>query len=215
MKDQELLNVYVGLVPFLAAVCGPGAEIVVHDVMNTENSIIAIGNGISGRKIGDPLTDLARDFQQSGVYKDNEFMHKYKGHTKKGDFLSSTFFIKNKGKLIGMLCINKSMVPTQELNVALQTLMEQFNLASAPADSASENLNGPIANMMNNRITEIISQSGILPSRMSIDEKVKTVHRLNDAGVLMMKGAVAEIAKQLSVSIPTVYRYLNKSIDED
>ena len=45
---------------------------------------------------------------------------------------------------------------------------------------------------------------------MSLREKVRVVHRMNDEGVMMMKGAVAEIAAQLQVSVPTVYRYLNK-----
>lgn len=77
----------------------------------------------------------------------------------------------------------------------------------------SENLDSPIVNMMHTRITDIIAQSGINPSRMSMEEKIRIVHQLNDDGILMMKGAVTEIAEQLSVSVPTIYRYLNKEID--
>ena len=51
---------------------------------------------------------------------------------------------------------------------------------------------------------------GALPARLSLQEKVKIVHHLQDAGILRMKGAIPEIAKQLGVSVPTVYRYLNK-----
>ena len=47
---------------------------------------------------------------------------------------------------------------------------------------------------------------------MSLQEKVRIVHKLNDEGLLNVKGAVTEIAEQLSVSIPTVYRYLNKEV---
>ena len=68
MTDQELLKCYTDFVPFLAAVCGPGCEIVIHDVTNPEQSIIAIGNGISGRELGDPMTDLARELQEKGTY---------------------------------------------------------------------------------------------------------------------------------------------------
>ena len=45
---------------------------------------------------------------------------------------------------------------------------------------------------------------------MSMQEKIRVVHKLDADGILMMKGAVAEIADQLSVSVPTIYRYLNK-----
>ena len=47
VTDQELLKCYTDFVPFLAAVCGPGCEIVIHNVTNPEQSIIAIGNGTS------------------------------------------------------------------------------------------------------------------------------------------------------------------------
>ena len=66
--------------------------------------------------------------------------------------------------------------------------------------------------MVHNRIADIIAQSGISPTRMSLDEKVRIVHRLNDEGLMSVKGAAAEIAEQLSVSVPTVYRYLNKKL---
>ena len=89
MTDQELLKCYTDFVPFLAAVCGPGCEIVIHDVTNPEQSIIAIGNGISGRELGDPMTDLARELQEKGTYADTESLLNYKGKTKSGEFLSS------------------------------------------------------------------------------------------------------------------------------
>lgn len=42
-------------------------------------------------------------------------------------------------------------------------------------------------------------------------EKMVVVHRLEERGVLGMKGAVMEIARQLKISEPTVYRYLNRT----
>lgn len=59
-------------------------------------------------------------------------------------------------------------------------------------------------------VPQLISESGILPTRLSREEKVRIVHKLNEEGLLNVKGAVAEIAERLSVSVPTVYRYLNK-----
>ncbi|MFR4725648.1 MAG: PAS domain-containing protein [Faecalibacterium sp.] len=97
MTDQELLKCYTDFVPFLAAVCGPGCEIVIHDVTNPEQSIIAIGNGISGRELGDPMTDLARELQEKGTYADTECLLNYKGKTKSGEFLSSTYFHQERG----------------------------------------------------------------------------------------------------------------------
>lgn len=211
MTDQEMLKLYTNLVPFLAEICGPGSEIVVHDVKNPDCSLIAIRNNLSGREVGNPMTDLACELQEKGMYTDAEYLLNYKGKSKNVDFLSSTYFIKNEGRLIGLLCVNKDMSAVEELNHAVRGLLERFNL-SAPTDAGpSENLDNPVANLMHARIAEIIAQCGVAPERMSMAEKIRVVHRLNEDGVLMMKGAVAEIAEQLSVSVPTVYRYLNKS----
>lgn len=210
MTDQELLALYEGFVPFLAEVCGPDCEIVIHDVTDPEHSLIAIRNPTSGRQVGDPMTDLARELQEKGAYTDTGYLTNYRGKSKNIEFLSSTYFIKNNGRLIGMLCVNKNLTGVQELNSAVRALLERFNLSAPLEGAVTENLESPMASMMHARIAEIIARCGGSPARMSTQEKIRAVHKLDEDGVLMMKGAVAEIAAQLSVSVPTVYRYLNK-----
>lgn len=213
MTDKEVLQFYINIVPFLAEVCGPGSEVVIHDVAHPEHSLIAIRNNVSGRQLGSPVTDLAQDIIDRSAYSDSDYVANYIGRTKNGDFLSSTYYIKNEGQLIGLLCINKDMTAVNQLNSAVHLLLERFNLAKPEDSEVSEWLENPVTSIMHNRIADIIAQSGIAPARMSLQEKIRTVHRLNDDGVLMMKGAVAEIASQLSVSVPTIYRYLNKPVE--
>lgn len=214
MTDQEALQVYIGLAPFLAKVCGNGAEIVVHDMTDPAHSLVAIENAISGREIGNPLTDLAQEVAGKSAYTDADYLANYSGRTKDGQFLSSTYFIKNDGRLIGLLCINKDIGSIKQMTTTLNRLMEQFNLTIPQESALSETLDSPVENIMHARITEVISQSGVEPSRMSMDEKVAVVHRLNETGVMSIKGAVAEVASQLSISVPTVYRYMNKTMPE-
>lgn len=214
MSDQEVLQIYMGLVPFLAKVCGPGCEIVVHDVTDPECSLIAIENNISGREVGNPLTDLARELAEKSAYTDEDYIANYSGRSKECDFLSSTFFIKNEGRLIGLLCVNKDVTTIKQMCSTLHGVLDRFNLELPKESEYYENLDNPVANIMHARITDVINQSGVSPSRMSMEEKVRIVHRLNESGVMSMKGAVAEVARQLSISIPTVYRYINKSILE-
>lgn len=209
MTDNELLQVYVSLVPFLSEVLGPGTEIVIHDVSAPEHSLIAIGNNLSGRELGNPLTDLASTIYDRGTGGDVDYLVNYSGHSKGRDFLSSTYCIKNKDKLIGLLCINKDMSSVKDIHRTLQNLLEKFNLAAPAESDISEELENPVTDLLRSRIAEIIAQSGIQPARMSRAEKIRVVHRLNENGIMMLRGAVAEIAKQLQVSIPSVYRYLN------
>lgn len=212
LTDRDLLQLYSNLVPFLAEVCGPGCEVVLHDATNPEHSLVAIRNSISGRQVGASLTDLAQELQEKGMYTDASYLTNYQGKSRGRDFLSSTYYIKNGNRLIGLLCVNKDMSSVQELNHAVQSLLGRFNLNAAAESEFSENLDTPVESMVHNRIADIIAQSGISPTRMSLDEKARIVHRLNDEGLMSVKGAAAEIAEQLSVSVPTVYRYLNKKL---
>ena len=93
---------------------------------------------------------------------------------------------------------------------ALHALLSGFNLYQAPQSEYQENLDSQMANLLQNRITQLISENGVLPTRLSREEKIRIVHKLNEEGLLNVKGAVAEIAERLSVSVPTLYRYLNK-----
>ena len=210
MTDKEVLQAYINIVPFLAAVCGPGREIALHDVADPEHSLVAIQNNVSDREIGNPLTDLAKDIIEKGSYLNADYLANYTGRNKNGEFLSSTYFIKNEKRLIGLLCINKDMNAVQNLNHAVSSLLEWFNLSKCGETEYSESLDKPMPSLMREKIKEIIAESGIPPARMSIPEKVHIVHRMHSEGILKVKGAVAEIAAQLSVSVPTVYRYLNK-----
>lgn len=212
MTDKELLGVYESLVPFLATVGGPGVEVVVHDVTDPECSLIAISNNLSGRSIGDPMTDLAKELQSEGTYTDLPYVSNYGGKSREKDFLSSTYFIKNEGRLIGLLCINRDMSAVQNLNAALAVLMDRYNLNKQTDDRYRENLETPVTDILRNRIAEIVHADGVDPARMSARERAQIVHRLSEEGLLNMKGAVTEIAAQLSVSVPTVYRYLNKKV---
>lgn len=210
MTDAEVLQRYIDFVPFLGKVLGEGVEIIVHDASDLDHSLVAICNGISGREIGNPITNLARELIHRNAHTDADFLANYMGQSMNGEFLSSTYFIKNEGRLIGLLCINKDLLSIRATAASFQNFLENFNLVPPQETEFSENLDNPLTSVMQNKIADIITQSGSTPDKMSLQEKVRLVHKMNDAGILMMKGAVQEIANQLGVSVPTVYRYLNK-----
>lgn len=214
MTDHQLLDIYVSLVPFLAEVCGKGCEIVVHDVTNPSRSVIAIANNTTGRQLGSPMTDLAINIKESGAYREKDYLASYTGRTSNKQFLSSTYFIKNGGRLIGLLCVNKDLSILEALNGVTQNFFSQFGLMPASPENVEEDLENPVESMLHTLVSETVNQTGIPPERMSLEEKVRIVHRLNDQGVLRMKGAIAEIAQQLKISEPTVYRYLNRKCSD-
>lgn len=211
MTDTEVLEMFKTLVPFVASVCGTGCEVLLHDISKTgEGSVIAIANGYhSGRDIGSPMTDLANQILSQKLYEKQNYLANYHGVSKNKKFISNTYFVKNDNRLIGLLCVNRDTSAVQELDLAISHLKQQFNLKDARTD-IKENLGTPVEEMLSTLVTRAVEKAGVSPQRMSREEKVNIVHQLSEQGVLTMKGAVSEIARQLMISEPTVYRYLSR-----
>lgn len=216
MKNEEILKIYSEMVPFIAQFCGPSAEVLVHDVTNPEHSVIAIANGFhSGRVVGSPMTELAKAIATSGEYKTKDFITNYEGTGKGKNFVSSTYFIKNEDQLIGFLCINRDISALTNFKSMLDTVEQQFNLSASDTE-VKENLDTvPIGEILSTYVSTAIQKTGIPPKRMTPAEKTDVVLDLADQGVVGMKGAIKEIASQLDISEPTIYRYLHKASSEE
>jgi predicted transcriptional regulator YheO len=212
MTDKELLDMYKPMVYFLSSLCGPGCEVLLHDVSKLEEgTVIAIANGYhSGRTIGSPMTDLANQIYRDQLYMTQDFLTNYHGVSKSKNFISNTYFIKNESRLIGLLCVNRNATAIHDLDMALANLKQQYNLEEVRT-GIQENLNTSVEEMLSALVTQAVEKAGVSPQRMSRQEKTKIVHDLNEQGVMTMKGAVSEIAQQLCISEPTVYRYLSRN----
>ncbi|MCB5560469.1 helix-turn-helix transcriptional regulator [Anaerosalibacter bizertensis] len=217
MTNIEILQSYIPMVDFIADICGPCYEVVLHDISKPDASVIAIRNNhITGRKIGSPMTDLALKILKQKDYVDKTFITNYDGYGDDGKvFLSSTYFIKNAQKeLIGMICVNNDITDIKKFNNSYEIILERFKYREEnnKDDKYEENIKNSLISVANSIISKTINSINIPPSRMSIDEKVKIVHELNKEGVFLLKGAINEVAEQLEISEATVYRYLNKKI---
>lgn len=213
MTNNELLQSYIPLVEFLGNVLGKHAEVLLHDVSDPEQSVIAICNGFhSGRKVGHAMTDLALQIQSEKQYEGQDYIINYKAASQDKVFRSSTYYIKNHGELIGMLCINIDTSASQDLLQTVKQFVENAN--RMPIEAASdqgivEKLDLPIVSFADSVIGKIIADSAIPPKRMTTEEKKEIVRKLHEQGIPRMKGAVAEIARQLHLAESTVYRYIS------
>lgn len=209
---------YIPMVNFLAKLLGPNTEVVLHDLRNYEESIIAIENGhISGRKIGGPVTDLVLSIVKNKNYMNSDFVANYTGKTKGGNLLkSSSFFIKDeKGSIIGMLCVNSDVSVYLDLHKQLGDIinygMDHELVKEVNENSAiEENFGESVEEITLSSIESILHDYDIPPERMSSQEKMEIVKKLFDKGVFLIKGEVSRVAEYLKVSDATMYRYLNK-----
>ena len=209
MTNKEYIKQYINMLPFLSELLGSGTEILVHDLSNPDHTLVAIQNPLTGRKVGSPTTDLVKQLLEKGVSEDLDYITNYKAKSKGKNFLSYTYFIKNEKKeIIGLLCINKDTYCAEDAISALVTLLEKHNLLYTDNNNYLENLNDTIENFLQDHISQAIIKEGISPGMMNAKEKAKIVKELNESGILKQKGAVNEVARQLGVSVPSVYRYM-------
>lgn len=211
---NKKLEKYIPLVNFIGDACGKSFEVILHDVTDPENSVIAVKNGhLSGRKIGDSMTDLAMQVLNQNESQDKDYIASYEGRLKNGKiFVSSTYFIKDEDALIGMLCINYDSSLLLGISQQVANLLDSFNLSPNDNKEAyTEVLDGSISNMAENIIDATISNLNITPNRMTIKEKTQIIAELDKQDVFSAKGSVMHVAQALQISEPTVYRYLNKT----
>jgi len=212
--EDKILNKYKILTEFLAEVMGEHCEIVLHDIEDFENSIVAIENNhISGRKIGDSLTDLALNVLKDEENLECNYLANYDGKTYDGKELrSSTYFIRDENeKVIAMLCINIDLSRYIEARDLLNTMIGKRNdIEENNTDkNFAENFTSSIEELIDSMIENSIGSKSIPPNRMTAEEKKEITKKLDKRGVFLLKNSVSKVAKKLQTSEATVYRYLN------
>ena len=208
------------LVKFLGEVLGDAYEIVLQDVRPDKMQIVNIANGqVSGRSVGAPMTDLSLQICADESWKIKDYESNYTGVTKNGKMLkSSTFFIKEDDKLVGMLCINQDTSRFKALSEEILRIggVEFPKTTSAEKSNAAvpqkiENFSENISEITIRAIRDTLGPESQIPlNHLKQHERMKIVENLNNSGVFIMRGAVSEVAAQLECSEASVYRYLSK-----
>ncbi|MEA3507309.1 MAG: helix-turn-helix transcriptional regulator [Synergistota bacterium] len=193
----------------LALALGPDYEIVLHDVTDTDHSIVAIENGhITGRKMGDPLTDFGLFSLKKAEKNSSDFFTNFLTRSADGRRIrGNTLFIRDEdGTIAGYLCVNYDMTKAEVMKSVAEQLTsigssiysEHFTDGGAPKseDILERNLR---------LIREFLGKPLHLSSRK---EKIQAVRKLEDEGFFLLKGAVEAFAQESGNSVFTVYGYL-------
>lgn len=217
--DDILIEQYKKIAKFLAACLGKDYEVAIHEIKNDELKLVCLENGdISKRTINAPLSELALRFISDEKYKNSDYEVNYKGLSGDNVLRSSTFFIKNdKGKLIGLLCINFNIghinKSIKKINDELKELFDIVDTNNYVEEANVEYFTEDISNVISNIIEPIIRKKNLPVARLSFDEKMLLIEELKKQGVFLLKGAVSEAAIQLHSSEASIYRYLKKTKD--
>ncbi|AKV55867.1 putative transcriptional regulator [Bifidobacterium actinocoloniiforme DSM 22766] len=129
LEDRRFVMTFKPLVEFLGKVYGPMTEVALHDASQPNSSIVAIANGhVSGRGLGAPATDLMLRILGRGEAENRDYLVGYAGHSANSatPLVSSTFFIRRQGRIVGMLCINHDQTALSRLSQAVGEVRQAY-----------------------------------------------------------------------------------------
>lgn len=224
-QDLALVQSYIPLVEFLGMALGQSTEVVLHDVAHPDQSVIAIANGhVSGRSIGSPSTDLMFKVLRDGIRDGKDYVIGYEAHSPLHEvpLVSSTFFIRRDGRIVGALCLNtdpSAFIAVKQSLERLGTLYfstMQHSSATATTNATAgsnemqeENLVASVADMAADTIAAMCTRRGMNAHKLSVDDRLEIIRTLNDRGYFRFKGSIGTVADQLGVAESSVYRYLH------
>jgi predicted transcriptional regulator YheO len=207
---MDIMDMGAELVRFLGIAFGDNCEVVLQDLREGKMCIVAIANGhISGRSVGAPLTDLALRLVAQEAWKTQEYVCNYEGKTKDNRSLrSSTFFIKNNGKLVGMLCVNVDTSKYAQLSEGILRLAGlSTQLLQQTAEPQRENFYADMEETIKSVLTELAPPEKT-NGRLSQNERLTIIERLMDRGIFLLRGSVSSVAEKLHCSEASMYRYI-------
>jgi predicted transcriptional regulator YheO len=180
----------------------PFCEVVLHDLTDPRNAIVAIHNNLSGRKVGQGATELglARiadpDYPQVIANYANSFAD---GRQAK----STSIGIKDSsGRYVAALCINVDLTMFH----GMQSMFNQFSRVDA-GSAPQESLDPVGADAIRRRIDDYAARLSSTPRALKADERRALIVELREAGCLDVRRAMEIIAQHLGISRATVYAY--------
>jgi predicted transcriptional regulator YheO len=190
---HDLLASMVPTVHGLAAMLGPGNEVLLHDLSRLPDSIVAIAGDLTNRTVGGPMTDLLLGLIRRGTTQD---LINYRTNGPDGrPIRSSTLFLRDAdGAAVGCLCVN-SVVP---------------EAVASDVPERDESFPPDVDSLQRFLVDGAIAKVGVPTVKMKKHHKAAVVRELDEAGFFLIRDSVDHVAGRLDVSRYTIYNYLNE-----
>jgi predicted transcriptional regulator YheO len=192
---RELQTIAQGIGKTFAPFC----EVVVHDLGDPKNAIFAIENNLSGRRVGQPVTELG--VARIGDPDYPAVITNYANQFADGRKVKSTSIgIKDEsGEYVAALCLNVDLTLFQGFQAALA----QFTRIESSA--VSETLDTSHAGRICERVDEFAAARATTARALKPADRRQLVQELKKAGFLDIRRGMEIAAAHMGVSRATVY----------
>ncbi|SER71791.1 Predicted transcriptional regulator YheO, contains PAS and DNA-binding HTH domains [Lentzea xinjiangensis] len=203
--------VFAALTPVIegiAATFGRSCEVVLHDYRDQERSVVAVAGAVTGRAVGDAMSEIGLRVLAAGADARNEVGYVTRAQDDGRVLKCTTLPLRDvDGTLIGALCVN---IDLSAINRATGVLSDLLGL-SAPAEpgpGATTNFSGDLDQVVESLVERAEREHAVPVAALGREERLALVRSLHEAGVFSLRGAPARIAKRLGISRTGLYNDL-------
>ncbi len=210
-EDELILEALKNVVHGLSFFLENDTEIVLHSFKDIDHSVVAIENGhITNRKTGSTLTEAGSKIIKDIVSENKQFVGPYRSLSPNGRILRSiTIPIRNKNKLIGLICLNMDINRVIQAEEFLKPFLHFENqiISNGNLEKSGSALLSSLKEQILEEAILKIETKGEIPQK----EKNKfLVEDLYEKDFFDLKDSVEFVARKLGVSIFTIYNYIRE-----
>jgi len=200
-SNKQVLEMLRNMAEGLGQTFAPFCEVVVHDLSNPKNAIYAIENSLSGREVGQSVTELGLARIQ-----DPEFpavIANYANTFPDGRKVKSTSIgVKDdSGEYVAALCLNVDLTLFQ----SFQGAISQFTKIDDKDVHEHLESGGNHSDRIHARIDEFAASRATTSRSLKPADRKQLVQELKKAGMLEVRRGAEIAAAHMGVSRATVY----------
>ena len=205
--DENALLLREGrkIVEALGQTFAPLVEVVLHDLTDPDNAVVAIANNLSGRQPGDAVTEMGLARIADPAFP--EVIANYANRFPDGRPAKSTSIgLKNsRGEYVGAICLNMDISMLAAAAASVQQLVSVSAQTPAPVrETLATRRLDDIAPL----ITDFAAQRNTTPPGLTLSQRREAIRLVEARGLLDLRHAHAEVARTLGVARSTVYTFL-------
>jgi len=211
LDGERLITVFSRLVEPIGRALPSSSEVVLHDLSLLPNSIVAVFGDVTGRRVGDPATDLLLEQAVTGFAEHDLGYETVLSDGRK--MRSSTMIIRDVANHpVAALCINTDISAWVTVRQVAEAMIGGPPAAAvaAPQAPARETFVKDVDELAAYLIHQAVQGAGLPVGKMKKEHKIEVVRQLKARGLFMLREAVEMVADSLEVTRFTIYNYLNE-----
>ncbi|MEV7973863.1 PAS domain-containing protein [Cellulomonas sp. NPDC089187] len=209
-EREQIIATLTQLVEPLGRALPEHTEVVLHDLSLLPQSIVALHGTVTGRRLGDPATDLLLERAATGRL---ETLVGYRTTLPDGRMLRSTTMVvrDSAGEPVAALCLNGDVSVWQQLS----RIAGAFLGESPEIEPAGETFARDVDELAAGILRQAVDEQGVPVELMRKEHKLAVVRSARRRGIFLMRDAVEMVAAALHVTRFTIYNYLNEIGEEE